>query len=188
MCHEDGPRGAGGVGQLLRDEGPAALEVGRLVVDVHGAAGALAGAVHLAEKQESELGFRSHALEVRLMRVNSLIGVEIDKSHLAEELGHDGARGDLAGQRVRVLAVVAVLDVADLDAVGDERRDGLLAVVQMHEATDVALHVGLVICNERGGFIGGDLHEITWLQAVSNCLHSCIMSYALSWSSLDTAS
>lgn len=31
-----------------------------------------------------------------------------------------------------------------LDRVGDERRDGLLAIVEVHESTDVPLHVRLV--------------------------------------------
>lgn len=41
-------------------------------------------------------------------------------------------------------AVVGELLVSLLDGVGDERRDGLLSVIQVHEAADVALHVGLI--------------------------------------------
>ena len=47
---EDRARGAHGVWELLANEGPAALEEGVFVVDVHGAAGALAGAGLLGEE------------------------------------------------------------------------------------------------------------------------------------------
>ena len=106
---QDRARGARGVRQLLRHEGPAALEVGVRVKDVHGAAGTLARAIDLAK-----------------------------------ELGHDGAGLHARRQSVRVLAVIRILLVALLDAVPDKRGDGLLAVVQVHEAADVALHVSLV--------------------------------------------
>ena len=55
-----------------------------------------------------------------------------------------------------VLAVVGVLHVALLDRVRDDGRDRLLAVVKMHEATDVALHVLLVA---RGLELAGKLHH-----------------------------
>mmetsp|Transcript_11824 Transcript_11824/g.10055 ORF Transcript_11824/g.10055 Transcript_11824/m.10055 type:complete len:227 (-) Transcript_11824:396-1076(-) len=63
---------------------------------------------------------------------------------LAEELSHNRPRLHTRGQRVCVLTVVRVLLVALLDAIVDQRGNRLLAVVQVHETTDVALHVGLV--------------------------------------------
>mmetsp|Transcript_25246 Transcript_25246/g.59905 ORF Transcript_25246/g.59905 Transcript_25246/m.59905 type:complete len:215 (-) Transcript_25246:297-941(-) len=107
--HQDRTRRTCSVGQLLGNERPATLHVGRLVEDVHRSARALARA-----------------------------------TDLAEELSHDSTGVNARGQSVRVLAVVRVLLVAHLDSVRDKRRDGLLAVVQMHESADVTLHVLLV--------------------------------------------
>ena len=63
---------------------------------------------------------------------------------LAEELGHDSIGRDAARERVRVLAVVAVLDVGRPNGVPDERRDAFLPVVEVHEPPDVPLHVRLI--------------------------------------------
>mmetsp|Transcript_50701 Transcript_50701/g.101278 ORF Transcript_50701/g.101278 Transcript_50701/m.101278 type:complete len:358 (-) Transcript_50701:225-1298(-) len=65
-------------------------------------------------------------------------------AHLAEQLRHHSARVDARRQRVRVFAVVGVLLVAHFDGIRDESWDRLLAVVQMHETADVALHVLLI--------------------------------------------
>lgn len=62
---------------------------------------------------------------------------------LCPQLRHDRVGRDALGEGVRVLAVVRDGLIAGLDRVGNQRRDRLLAVVQVHEAADVALHVRL---------------------------------------------
>ena len=121
--------GTAGVRELLRNEGPATLEIGLLVEDVHRATGTLAGS-----------------------------------TLLHEQLGHDGARIDATGDGVGVLPVVGVLLVTVLDGIVNEGGDGLLAIVQMHEASDLALHVLLVAGILKGPSLGHgvvDLQENT---------------------------
>ena len=45
---------------------------------------------------------------------------------------------------MRVLTVVGVLDVSFLNRVCKKRRNGLLAIVEVHEAPNVTLHICLV--------------------------------------------
>mmetsp|Transcript_17252 Transcript_17252/g.42467 ORF Transcript_17252/g.42467 Transcript_17252/m.42467 type:complete len:814 (+) Transcript_17252:130-2571(+) len=61
-----------------------------------------------------------------------------------EQLRHDLAAVHAGRDGVRVVAVVRVLQVALADGVVQQRRDGLLPVVQVHEAADLARHVRLV--------------------------------------------
>mmetsp|Transcript_18098 Transcript_18098/g.54586 ORF Transcript_18098/g.54586 Transcript_18098/m.54586 type:complete len:389 (+) Transcript_18098:1386-2552(+) len=80
---------------------------------------------------------------------------------LSKELGHDGVGGDARGERVGVLAVVGELLVALLDGIGDERGDRLLTVVEVHEAADISLHVGLVA---RVLELAAELHHLIGLE------------------------
>ncbi len=62
---------------------------------------------------------------------------------LAEQLGHDHPRVGAAGQRVAVIAVGAELVVVRAERLGGADRDRLLADVEVAEAVDLALGVGL---------------------------------------------
>ena len=115
-----------GVRELLGNEGPAALEIGLLVEDVHRTTGTLAGS-----------------------------------ALLHEQLGHDGTGIDATCNGVGVLPVVRVLLVTLLDGIVHEGRDGLLTVVQVHEAPDLALHVLLVAGILEGTGLG---HGVVDLQ------------------------
>mmetsp|Transcript_114861 Transcript_114861/g.234784 ORF Transcript_114861/g.234784 Transcript_114861/m.234784 type:complete len:507 (+) Transcript_114861:1048-2568(+) len=83
---------------------------------------------------------------------------------LHEKLGHDGTRVDPAGDGVGVLTVVREFLVGLFDGVVDESGDGFLSVVQVHESTDLALHVLLV----AGVFESScHLHGLVQLQQLS---------------------
>mmetsp|Transcript_29212 Transcript_29212/g.72879 ORF Transcript_29212/g.72879 Transcript_29212/m.72879 type:complete len:293 (-) Transcript_29212:84-962(-) len=101
---------------------------------------------------------------------------------LGEELGHHRAGRHAARERVRVLAVVRVLDVAALDRVGHEGGDRLLAVVQVHEATDVALHVRLVA---RVLELAAELHHLVRLEEVLRLDHVVSLQLLLRDAKLD---
>merc|ERR1711966_143433 len=73
-----------------------------------------------------------------------------------------GARGSCReATGVGVLPVVGVLLVTVLDGIVNEGGDGLLAIVQMHEASDLALHVLLVAGILKGLSLG---HGVVDLQ------------------------
>eukprot|EP00968_Pinguiococcus_pyrenoidosus_P006400 scaffold434_cov186-Pinguiococcus_pyrenoidosus.AAC.61 len=134
-------RRASSIRELLRHERPPSLQcvttgaphlkVRVLVVDVHGAASALAGTGFLHE----ELGHDLFTSVCVCLSVKDRPQTAPEKATGMQYLIRRHARGD----GVAVLAVEGVLLVAHFDRVGHDGRDALLAVVKMHETADETL-------------------------------------------------
>jgi hypothetical protein len=120
------------------------------------------------------------ALKVLLFvkNVHGAAGSTTGPRVLHHELGHDLAGVAATGQSVRVFAVVREFLVTRLNSVIDQSRNALLTIVQVHKATNLALHVLLV----AGVFeTASERHGLVEFEQGSLVLVEDVVGFHLSW-------